>query len=183
MKRIINFIALSIAIAAFSFLNTNAQGSSDLRSAQTIEHKVFKEIITLPYYGVFDHIAFKVDRGTVTLYGKVISLGTRKAAENEVRRIPGVTNVVNNIENLPLGSFDNSIRRQMLKTFSDRGGSLYRYLLEPNPSIRIIVDGGHVSLEGFVANRGDSDLANILAKGVRNVFSVTNNLVVGKAPR
>jgi osmotically-inducible protein OsmY len=35
-----------------------------------------------------------------------------------------------------------------------------------------------VTLVGIVDNQGDKDLANIRAKGVSNVFSVTNNLVV-----
>lgn len=46
--------------------------------------------------------------------------------------------------------------------------------------MRIIVDNGHVSLEGFVANRGDYNLANILANSVPGVFSVQNNLKVEK---
>jgi hyperosmotically inducible protein len=156
----------------------NAQSFSDNKSAKTIEQKVFKEILTLPYYGVFDHIAFKVDGGTVTLYGKVANAVNRKSAERSIRDIKGVTNVVNNIEILPLGSFDNTIRRQVFREFASRG--LYRYLWEPNPSVRIIVENGHVSLEGYVANRGDYNLMNILANGVSGVFSVDNNLFVGK---
>ena len=54
---------------------------------------------------------------------------------------------------------------------------------EPNPSIRIIVENGNVTLEGYVSNKGDYNLANILANGVSGVFSVKNNLVVGKELR
>ena len=43
-----------------------------------------------------------------------------------------------------------------------------------------MVDNGHVTLEGYVANRGDYNLANILANGVSGVFSVQNNLVIEK---
>ncbi len=178
MNKIRNFILLSLAIVTFSFISVNAQSFSDNKSAKTIEQKVFKEILTLPYYGVFDHIAFKVDGGTVTLYGKVANAVNRKSAERSIRDIKGVTNVVNNIEILPLGSFDNTIRRQVFREFASRG--LYRYLWEPNPSVRIIVENGHVSLEGYVANRGDYNLMNILANGVSGVFSVDNNLFVGK---
>lgn len=180
MRSFRNYTAFLLTVLMFSAVGVSAQNYSDARSTQSIERQVFKKIIGLPYYGVFDHIAFKVDGSTVTLYGKVNSLGTKKGAENAVERIPGVTNVVNNIENLPPGSFDNSIRRQLVRTFSRRGGSLYRYLQEPNPSMRLIVDRGHVTLEGYVSNKSDSDLANILANGVNGVFSVTNNLVIGK---
>jgi osmotically-inducible protein OsmY len=53
-------------------------------------------------------------------------------------------------------------------------------LQEPNPSVRIIVDGGRVTLEGYVNNRGTANLMNILANGIPGVFSVTNNLVTNK---
>jgi hyperosmotically inducible periplasmic protein len=44
--------------------------------------------------------------------------------------------------------------------------------------IRIIVDNGHVTLEGVVNSESDKNLANIRANGVFGVFSVTNNLKV-----
>lgn len=180
MKAVRNFIAIMIAVFAVSTVTVNAQNYSKGGSVQSLERKIFKEINTLPYYGTFDFISFKVDGGTVTLYGKVASLGTRKSAERVVKKLPGVTNVINNIDELPPSSFDNSIRRQLVREFYRRGGSLYRYLQEPNPSMRIIVENGNVTLEGYVSNKGDSNLANILANGVPNVFSVTNNLIVGK---
>jgi len=178
MKVIRNFLVLSIAILAFSTISVSAQNYSGGNSQ--LERQVFKRILSLPYYGVFDHIAFKVDGTTVTLYGKVASLGTKKSAENTVKRIPGVERVINNIDELPLSGFDNTIRRQVVREFTRNGGSLYRYLQGTNPSMRIIVENGHVTLEGYVSNKGDSNLANILANGVSGVFSVTNNLIVGK---
>lgn len=180
MKIFRNLIALSIAILTFSFVNVNAQSLSDTKSAQNLEQKVFKKILSLPYYGVFDQISFKVDGNTVTLYGKVADIRNKKDAKNVVEDIEGVENVVNNIEVLPLSGFDNSIRRQTLRSFYRNGGSLYRYLQEPNPSMRIIVENGNVTLEGYVANRGDYNLANVLANGVSGVFSVKNNLIIGK---
>ncbi len=178
MKFIKNFLVLSIAIIGFSYSNVQAQNIS--HTQKNIEEKVFKQILTLPYYGVFDSIKYKVDGDTVTLYGKVYSLGVKSGAERVVKRVDGVENVVNNIENLPLSPFDDSIRRNLIRTFLRDGGSLYRYLQGTQPSIRIIVDGGNVTLEGFVSNSGDYNLANILANSVPGVFSVENNLIVGK---
>ena len=178
MKYIRNFLIISFAFLSVLAFDAKAQ------SPQTqMEQKIFKKIIGLPYYGVFDHISYKVDGRTVTLYGKVASLGTRKDAERAVKRIDGVETVINNIKDLPPSSFDNTIRRQIVRDFYNRGGSLYRYLQEPNPSVRIIVENGRVTLEGYVSNRGDSNLANILANGVNGVFSVKNNLIVGKGDR
>ncbi len=180
MKFLKSFLILSIAIIGFSFINVQAQSFSDTKS---IEQKVFKKILSLPYYGVFDNIKFKVDGNTVTLYGKVYSLGVKSGAENVVKKIDGVENVINNIENLPPSSFDNSIRRNIVRSFARDGGNLYSYLREPNPSIRIIVDNGRIALEGYVSNKGDYNLANILANGIPGVFSVENNLVISKEPR
>src|SRR5215204_1082714 len=178
MKYIRNFLILTFAFLSLLAFEAKAQ------TPQTVlEQKIFKKIIGLPYYGLFDHISYKVEGRTVTLYGKVNSLGTRKDAERAVKRIDGVETVINNIQQLPPSSFDNQIRRQMVREFSSRGGSLYRYLQGPNPSIRIIVENGRVSLEGYVSNRGDSNLANILANSVSGVFSVRNNLVVGRGDR
>jgi hyperosmotically inducible periplasmic protein len=178
MKTFRNFIALSFAILAFSLVGVNAQNTN--RSTQTIERQVFKKLLGLPYYGVFDHIAFEVRGSTVILQGKVNNGVNKSDAAAAVKRVPGVEKVINNIRLLPPSSFDDSIRRQTLRSFSTRGGSLYRYLLEPNPSMRIIVENGRVSLEGFVASRSDANLANILANGIPGVFEVRNNLIVGK---
>ncbi|MGI9054358.1 MAG: BON domain-containing protein [Pyrinomonadaceae bacterium] len=176
MKSLRNYLALFTAIVAFSFVGVNAQSYSVNNSAQ-IEQKVFKQLIKLPYYGVFDHLAYKVDGNTVFLYGKVRNAVNRKEAEGRIKKIAGVGNVVNEIKVLPLSSFDDSIRYRTLRTIAN-GGSLYRYFQGANPSVKIIVDRGNVTLEGFVASRGDANLANILANQVAGVFSVTNNLQI-----
>src|SRR6185436_711579 len=101
MKVLRHFLILTIAILGISFSDANAQSYSAAKSARDLEQKIFKKLIALPYYGVFDHISYKVSGNTVTLYGKVASLGTRKGAEQVVKKIDGVENVINNIENLP----------------------------------------------------------------------------------
>lgn len=176
MKIFRNFIALVLAVVAFSFVSVNAQVSVT-GTAQSIERQVQKKILRLPYYEVFDYIGFNVNGDTVTLVGKVRNARNRKDAEAYVRDVPGVRNVVNNIEVLPLGSFDDSIRVNLYRTLAQSGG-LSRYLWTVNPSVRLVVDRGNVSLEGYVANRGDYNTMNVLAHGVSGVFSVTNNLVI-----
>ena len=179
MKFLRNLLVLSFIFLSFSVSGVDAQSNRIDASQSTLERKVFKELIKLPYYGVFDHIAFQVDGNNVTLFGKVANARNKKDAERWVEDIKGVGSVVNRIEILPLSGFDNSIRYQTLRTIANSGG-LYRYFWEPNPSVRIIVKNGHVTLEGYVANRGDYNLMNILANGVSGVFSVQNNLIVGK---
>jgi BON domain len=139
--------------------------------------RVRHELVTLPYYGVFDNLAYNINGGTVTLYGQVVRPTTRSGAENRVKRLPGVSRVVNNIEVLPLSGFDDNIRVATYRSIARTGG-LSRYLRGVNPSIHIVVDRGHVALEGVVANNSDRILANMAARQVSGTFSVTNNLRV-----
>jgi hyperosmotically inducible protein len=147
----------------------------EVTNRQQTANKIRKELITLPFYGVFDNLAYQVDGSTVTLYGQVVRPVTRKDAENRIKRVAGVERVVNKIEVLPLSSFDDSIRYNTYRAVFNRGG-LYRYAMGANPSVHIIVNNGHVTLEGVVANKADQQLAYIAANGVPGVFSVTNNL-------
>jgi hyperosmotically inducible periplasmic protein len=181
MQYIKLFLVLMIVISS-GFMNeifgqSNVNGKSQ---SQGIERKVFKQLIKLPHYGVFDHIVFQIDGDTVILSGKVAEARNKKDAENAVEDISGVARVVNNIEILPLSPFDNAIRVRLVRAFIRHGGGVFRYLQEPNPSVRLIVERGHVTLEGYVANRGDYNLMNILANGVTDVFSVENNLLIEK---
>ena len=184
MKYIKTFFIFAIAILGSFSISASAQNYVDNKnvSTQTIEVKAFKQILKLPYYGVFDNISIKVEDNTVTLYGKVIQPITKSGAKRAVEKIEGVSKVINNIEVLPLSRFDNGIRNRTLRTLSN-GGGLYRYFLGANPSVKIIVDSGHMTLEGYVATRGDYNLINVLANGISGVFSVTNNLIVEKENR
>jgi hyperosmotically inducible periplasmic protein len=155
------------------------QGALDPQLARRVRH----ELVTLPYYGVFDNLSYSVNGGNVTLYGEVVRPSTRSDAERRVKKIRGVTRVVNNIRVLPLSSFDDRIRVATYRSIANMGG-LHRYLRGTNPSIHIVVSGGHVTLEGVVSGSGDRTLAYHAANRVPGVFSVTNNLrVEGEEPR
>ncbi len=156
-----------------------AQGAVDPQLAKRVRH----ELVTLPYYGVFDNLAYSVNGGNVTLYGEVVRPSTRSDAERRVKKIRGVSHVVNNIRVLPLSNFDDRIRVATYRSIANMGG-LHRYLRGANPSIHIVVSNGHVTLEGVVSGSGDRTLAYHAANSVPGVFSVTNNLrVEGEEPR
>ena len=176
MKRARNLLLISAAIIAVYALPAYAQ-TADPAGAVNLENKISKELRKLPYYGVYDHIAFEVKGDTVFLTGKVLNPINRRHAETYIKDLNGVAEVVNDIEVLPASSFDDSIRRQTVRAFAN-GGSIYRYLQGPNPSVRIIVENGRLTLEGVVSNAGDSNLANILASSIPGVFKVTNRLQV-----
>ena len=158
----------------------NAQqfaGGKRPKTLEGIESRIHKEIVMLPEYGLFDYITYQVNGDTVILDGSTISLGTRSAAEKLVKHIAGVTNVVNNIRELPPSPADDRIRVQLAQQLGS-AGVLSKYLFWTNPPVRLIVDRGHVTLEGFVDSSGDANTMYVLANGVPGVFSVTNNLQV-----
>ncbi len=172
-------IAASVSISAETAIAQIDMFGGNSRT----ERKVRSEILSLPYYGVFDAIGYQLNGNTVTLTGYVVRPITKSDAENSIEDIDGVSSVVNNIEVLPLSSFDDRIRRRTLQTLTNRGGSLFYSFLGTNPSIRIIVKNGRITLEGYVYSKADSNLANILARGVSGTFGVTNNLqVIGDKP-
>ena len=146
------------------------------------EARIMKEVrhqlLLLPYYGVFDDIAFKAEGGTVTLIGAVTRPTLKSDAEGVVKRIDGVTNVVNQIEVLPLSPNDDRIRRAEYRAIYGDSALSTRYGFRALPSIHILVKNGNVQLEGSVANKFDYNLINIRSKGVAGAFSVVNDLQI-----
>lgn len=142
-----------------------------------LNQQVRHSLLTLPWYGVFDNLGYKVQGNEVFLYGQVVQPVTKSDAAGAVKRLEGVTEVVNNIKVLPLSLMDNRIRLAEYRAiFSEP--ALSRYAMGVVPSIHIIVDNGHVTLEGVVDNAADRNIATIRAQGVPDVFSVTNHLRV-----
>jgi hyperosmotically inducible protein len=135
------------------------------------------ELLMLPYLGVFDNLAYKVDGYNVTLYGQVTRPTLKSDAENVVKRIEGVEKVDNQIEVLPPSPTDDRLRRQLYRAIYGYP-PLQKYALGVQQPIRIIVKNGNVTLEGVVDNEADKNTAGIRAKGVPGIFSVNNNLQV-----
>lgn len=171
--------AAFIALFATSFQTSVArpQKQKEEPKAQDLIKEVRHQLVLLPYYSVFDNLAFKVEGSKVTLVGQVVRPTLKSDAESAVKRIEGVSSVENEIEVLPLSPNDDQLRRALFRAiYSDP--SLSRYSESAVPSIHIIVKNGNVTLEGVADNETDKNLAGLRANGVPNVFSVKNNLVV-----
>jgi osmotically-inducible protein OsmY len=150
-----------------------------LLSAAQLETDVRNAIVLAPHYGVFDNLSFRLDGGDVTLLGQTLLPITGEEISRRVAKLEGVGKVINKIEVLPVSNSDDAMRLQVYRRLFGTS-DLYRYALSPNPSIHIIVKGGHVTLEGVVSNEGDSRIAFMATREVNGTFSVTNNLVVEK---
>jgi hyperosmotically inducible protein len=150
------------------------QGPADeTRMIQEVRH----QLVMLPYYGVFDDLGFTVDpSGRVTLLGQVTQPVLKTDAERGVKKVEGVTQVMNSIEVLPLSPNDDQIRRAVYRAIYGDPALSTRYGFRALPSIHIIVKNGNVRLEGVVANEADSNIAKIRANGVPGAFKVENDL-------
>jgi hyperosmotically inducible periplasmic protein len=153
------------------------RGQVSAKSQERITREVRHELLMLPWFGVFDNIAFKVDGDTVTLLGQVVRPSLKSDSENVVKHIEGVEKVDNQIEVLPASPMDDRLRRRLYRAIYGYP-ALEKYALGVQKPIRISVKNGRVTLEGVVDNEGDKNFAGMRANGVPGIFSVTNNLQV-----
>jgi hyperosmotically inducible protein len=153
------------------------QKQREPKAEQNLIKEIRHQLVLLPYYSVFDNLAFKVEGSKVVLLGQVVRPTLKSDAEAAVKSVEGVTSVGNDIEVLPPSPMDDQLRRAVFRAIYSEP-QLSRYAESAVPSIHIIVKNGNVTLEGVVDNETDKNLAGLRANGVPNVFSVKNNLVV-----
>ena len=178
------FVAVLLAAPIMAMPYSAASRPQDekkQRSEAKYREKLYKEVrhqlVMLPWYSVFDNLAYQVEGDKVILSGQVTRPVLKSDAEAAVKSLEGVSSVVNNIEVLPASPMDEQLRRALYRAiYGDPG--LSRYSVQAVPSIHIIVKNGNVTLEGVVDSETDKNLANLRANQVPNVFSVKNNLVV-----
>ena len=185
MQKEIRALFAALMLTALGTTVINAAGLPQEGKHQRSEEKyrtklaneVRHQLVMLPWYSVFDNLAFRVDGDRVTLMGQVTRPTLKSDAEGVVKNIEGVATVKNEIEVLPLSPMDDQLRRAVFRAVYGEAG-LNRYAVQAIPAIHIIVKNGNVALEGIVDSEMDSNLANLRANQVPNVFSVKNNLVV-----
>jgi len=172
---LVTCVVLALASAALGRQAAQPSAAATARITKEVRH----ELLMLPYLNVFDNLAYKVDGYNVTLMGQVTRPTLKSDAENVVKKIEGVEHVDNQIEVLPPSPNDDRIRRQLYRAIYGYP-ALQKYAMGVQQPIRIIVKNGNATLEGVVDNESDKNIANIRARSVPGVFSVTNNLQVVK---
>jgi hyperosmotically inducible protein len=185
-------------------LTFGISGAAQSRPDSTVDG-IRKELLQLPYYGVFDFLAFKYDKGTVELMGSAYHPGLKSDAERAVKRASGVDTVVNKIEELPPLPNDDELRWKVyyaiyrdpfLSRYAPGGGMLWGHRhrfgggfqgmidgMEPagDYPIHILVKNARVRLIGVVDNEGDKNLAGMKARQVPGSFEISNELAVEKS--
>ena len=172
-------VATLVAGAALA----NSHDSNVPQTDEQISKAVRHEVLTYPYYTLWDNVSYSVSNGQVELSGAVTQPVKKSDLGRIVQRIPGVTSVANNLEVLPLSPMDNRLRVQVARAIFATP-ALSRYAMGAVPSIHIIVANGHVTLAGVVATEFDKQVAGMRANGAGLSFGpITNNLQVEQAAK
>ncbi len=177
--RLLLLFASLFAVVTVGAAQDAQRDQPSAKSQERITKEVRHELLMLPYFGVFDYIAYKVDGYNITLLGQVVRPSLKSDAENSIKHVEGVEKVDNQIEVLPPSPMDDRLRVRLFRAIYQYP-ALQKYELGVQKPIRIIVKNGHVTLEGVVDNEADKNLAGLRANGVSGIFSVTNNLHVVK---
>jgi osmotically-inducible protein OsmY len=192
---------LAVAAVVGGLLIGGVGSSAQSLSERQTTREAQRALERLPYYGVFDFIAFQVDRGTVTLSGYAYHGSLKHAAEAAVRRVPGVDEIGNRMELLPTSQNDDRIRWEtyyriytdaFLSRYAPGGPDQVRRELYDSRrfpgmhqplgayAIHIVVRNGHTTLFGVVDNKGDRQIAEFRAREVSGVFSVENEIEIAR---
>ena len=132
------------------------------------------------YDSTFDYFALGVNDGVVTVEGQDRTGVGRDEALADIRNMPGVKDVIDNVRVAPVSQFDEGIRlRTMMAIYRDP--VLSKYALDPARPIRIIVANGHVTLYGTVDTAMDKNVAGMRANQIFGAFRVDNRLTVVKS--
>lgn len=172
-------LVASAAVAGAYAKNSANLPQSDADIARHVRH----EIAMYPYYSIWDDVSFRVSNGQVALTGAVNLPFKRSDIERIVRQVPGVTGVASELRVLPLSPADDRLRIQVARAIY-RDATLSRYGMQAVPPIHVIVDNGHVTLEGVVSTQTEKNIAGLRASGAGLSFGpITNNLVVENPPK
>jgi hypothetical protein len=189
---------LAGVLALGAALNSAAPTAAQSVGVKETALSVGRALDRLPYYGVFDFLAFGVDRGAVTLQGYAYHGSLKSDATAAVKRVAGVDEVANRVEMLPASQQDDRIRwatfyriytDDFLSRYAPGGATGARFAafefvrfpgMQPSGRypIHIIVKGSRTTLLGVVDNAGDRQLAEVRAREVSGVFKVENELIV-----
>lgn len=171
------FDSISLGQKAPVVKQNNSGGNS--RETARLVKEIRHELLTLPWYGVFDWLEGTVNPdGSVVLRGWVVRPTTKSDAESRVKEIEGITNFKSEIQVLPLSPNDDRLRRALYFALFNDNSPLFRYALGVNPSIHIIVNNGKATIKGVVGTEADKNIVNVKANGVSGVFEVKNELVI-----
>lgn len=163
-----------LVVVAAAVLTLSAPAWAADKGNLELFRQVQKQVLQYPHFTIFDTVNSQIDNGVVTLTGRVTMPYKRSDLEKRVAKVPGVSRVNNRIEVLPASQFDDQLRLGIARAiYMNPAFQMYGSMV--NPPIHVIVERGHVTLDGVVQSEVDKMLARSIASSFP-AFSVKNNL-------
>jgi len=167
-------LILALAVCVPAAARAGSQVGAGDRADAAILHDVVRQVNSYTRLTVFDEIGVGVDRGVVTLIGKVTEPYKKNQIATRVRKVAGIVELHNLIGVLPVSQNDDELRYRIADAIYGNP-TFWEYAALANPPIHIIVENGHVTLVGVVR----TDVERVLARSLASVFgvlSITNDL-------
>jgi hyperosmotically inducible protein len=180
LKRRAAALLVALGVSAFPLLAGPPAPTLADQDEARIAESVRKQIVKLPFYGIYDHVQFAVEGDRVVLSGDVYRPSMKKSVERVAARVEGVNEVVNNLQVAPTSFYDDRLRLALTRAIYGNT-VLSRLGFQANPPIHILVNNGDVTLEGLVNREMEKNIAGIVANSVPGVFSLTNNLRIERS--
>jgi hyperosmotically inducible protein len=152
-------------------LTVHAEDVTDRQIAE----KGRKEIVTYPFYGIFDNLELRAENGALTVSGQVTDPFKKSDIGNFLAHVKGVTQLKNDLEVLPVSNYDDQLRMAIARAIYNDPYFVH-YATTALPSIHIVVKNGNVTLEGVVNSAVDRAKAENDARFAATYFSLVNNL-------
>ena len=164
----------SAGMAGAADKNDAAKFQSDAALIKSVRHA----IVMYPRYSIFDDVSFQVENGAVRLNGVVTQPFKKSDIDKIVRNVAGANQVQDDIRVLPLSPDDERLRLRVARAiYADP--TMTTYTIQPLKPIHIIVENGHVTLDGVVATDFDKQIAGTRAASAGMSFGpIVNNLQV-----
>lgn len=170
------YLTAAVLIAGLAIPVVAAQPIGEASSADArlaLYRAVSDAVHRYASYSIFDTVHAELDGGTITLTGRVTQSFKVRGIERRVAQVDGVRGVRNEIKVLPVSQFDDRLRLGLARAIY--GNPHFRQYGAVTRPIHIIVERGHVTLEGVVLGETDRALARTIARGF-TAFSVVTNL-------
>jgi hyperosmotically inducible protein len=148
--------------------------AEDVTPAQIL-NQARHDILTYPFYTIFDNIVLECQGNTLIVSGQVTQPYKKSDIGNFLAHLKGVAQLQNNLEVLPVSTYDDQLRLAIARAIY--GDPFFiNYGNQAIPPIHIIVKNGNVTLEGVVLNQMDRVKAENDARFAATFFSLTDNL-------
>src|SRR4051812_22758211 len=132
-------LKLAVMLAALALCAQSALAMDGPRKDLQIFNDVSNAVTRYTQFTIFDDVSADVTNGVVTLAGKVTMPYKKSDLVKRVQKVNGVTQVIDNLEVLPVSLSDDQLRYRIARAIY-RNSNFWNLAASANPPIHIVVD-------------------------------------------